>query len=256
MLANGLGSTARSRSRFPRREFVTTIGIEELGRYAGLGLSLEEVIGEEVRHAGNTPGSSVDDRDDVIIWEGNRALALIRVGRAGEPIVIRFDQVGLESTTTTVPHRAAVPTTSTSRDEVSLEATSQAIAHLRALRHRLERDGEHPAAGIQDVDKDNAFRCGTGRDRKDPWTSLLRMAEAAAERHLLFCLLLINGKLDDPSDLTTVPRDFRPCGVIDEGRLYLALHGRGGATDQILEVTDLVRLDQKTSPAPPRAGCP
>jgi len=241
MPSNGLGSTARQRSRPPRREFVTTIGTEELGRYAGVGLSLEEVIREELRHTGNT---SADDGDDVVIWEGNRALALIRAGPAGEPNVTRFDQIGSESTVPSVPQGGTgSPKSSSSWDEVAFEETCSAIAHLRALRQRLERDKELSAADAHDAG--NGSHCDTERAPRDSWTRLLRLAEASAQRHLLFCLLFINGKLADPNDLTTLPRDWPPCGVIRDDRLYLAFCGRREATPEVVEVTDLVRLDQR-----------
>ena len=50
MHVNGTHSTARPRPRPPRREFVTTICTEDLGRYAGVGLTLEQVIEEELRN--------------------------------------------------------------------------------------------------------------------------------------------------------------------------------------------------------------
>jgi hypothetical protein len=91
---NGMAFNARPRPRPPRREYVATIGTEELGRYAGVGLTLERVIEEELRKIGyaKVAAEPVEASDDVVIWQGNKAVALVRINTEGRPVVTRFDR--------------------------------------------------------------------------------------------------------------------------------------------------------------------
>src|SRR4051794_40352379 len=91
MLPNGSATTARPRPRPQRREFVATICTEDLGRYAGVGLTLDRVIDEELRNVGVTPHTVAEVSDDLVIWERNKVVAVIRVGRDRRPVVTRFD---------------------------------------------------------------------------------------------------------------------------------------------------------------------
>jgi hypothetical protein len=94
---NAMGLGASMAGRPPRREFVATIGTEELGRYAGVGLTLDRVIEEELRKVGCAEASAgpVDASDDVVIWEQNKVVAIVRVGPDGRPVVTRFDMKSL-----------------------------------------------------------------------------------------------------------------------------------------------------------------
>jgi hypothetical protein len=91
---NDMVFDAGQRPRPPRREFVATIGTEELGRYAGVGLTLEQVIAEELRKVGcaGVSAGPVEARDDVVLWEANKVAALVRIGPDGQPVVTRFNQ--------------------------------------------------------------------------------------------------------------------------------------------------------------------
>jgi hypothetical protein len=73
---------------------VATIGTEELGRYAGVGLTLDRVLEEELRKVGSVEVSEgpLEASDDVAIWERNKVVALVRIGPLGRPVVTRFDQ--------------------------------------------------------------------------------------------------------------------------------------------------------------------
>jgi hypothetical protein len=73
---------------------VATIGTEELGRYAGVGLTLDQVIEEELRKAGcaGVSAGPVEAREDVVLWEGNQVVALVRIGPEGRPVATRFDR--------------------------------------------------------------------------------------------------------------------------------------------------------------------
>jgi hypothetical protein len=91
---DGIAFDARERPRPPRREFVATIGTEELGRYAGVGLTLERVIEEELRKVGcvGVSAEPVEQSDDVVIWQSNKVVALVRIGPEGRPVATRLDR--------------------------------------------------------------------------------------------------------------------------------------------------------------------
>src|SRR4051794_17053889 len=91
MLSNGTATSPRPRPRSRRREFVTTICTEDLGRHAGVGLTLDRVIAEELRNVIAAPVTPVAEWDDLVIWEGNKVAAVIRIGSDHRPVVQRFD---------------------------------------------------------------------------------------------------------------------------------------------------------------------
>jgi hypothetical protein len=90
---DGMAFDGRERPRPPRREFVATIGTEELGRYAAVGLTLERVIEEELQKVGcaRVSAEPVEQCDDVVIWQSNKVVALIRIGPEGRPVATRLD---------------------------------------------------------------------------------------------------------------------------------------------------------------------
>jgi hypothetical protein len=248
MLSNGSALTARPRSRPLRREFVTTICTEDLGRYAGLGLTRDQVIAEELQNIAATPISSVEECDDLVIWEGNKVVALIRIGLDRRPIVTRFDPPAPR------PAEPGADDAGYTREcsplsELALKVTRDAAVHYLAMKRRAEEAHDR----YREVTRDGAAlpRPGVSRSQGEPWVDQAREAAIASERHLYRCILLLNGKVESLPDLNSPGFRCPPCGVMLDDHLYLALGGEAGSTPVVVELRDVPRLDAGGPDAPP-----
>jgi hypothetical protein len=251
MLSNGSATTARPRARSRRREFVTTICTEDLGRYAGVGLTLDQVIEQELRKVGVAPDTAVDESDDLVIWEGNKVVALIRIGVDHRPVVTRFDlpaaspaEPGEGKGTDDARHAWG----ESSPHALALRETRGAVEQFLAMKRRAEE-----ARGrYQEFRRTGAFASPPDADRAqwEQWVNLAREAELAAERHLSRCILALNAKVESLSEIETAGFHRPHCGVILDDRLYLALGVEAGATPVVVELGHLARLDPGRGDAP------
>jgi hypothetical protein len=240
MFSNGPALTARPRSRPLRREFVTTICTEDLGRYAGVGLTLDEVIEEELRNIAVTPVAAVEQCDDLVIWEGNKVVALIRIGHDHRPIVTRFDPPAPQQAGPGT-HEARFSGGDSSPRALALRVTRGAVADYLAMKRRAEEAHERYQEDIRDgpsLPQSDALKL-----QREQWMSLAKEAAIAAERHLFRCILALNGKVAGLPDVKDPGFPRPPCGVILDDRLYLALGGETGSTPIVVELNDVARLD-------------
>ncbi len=242
MHSNGKASMAQPRPRPPRREFVTTIGTEDLGRYAGVGLTLDQVIEEELKNVETTAFGSVEESDDLVIWERNKIAALIRIGSEGRPVVTRLDRPSCPAApplaTDNVPVMEAMAAVTVGTPMVS--ETLAAITHYHVLRRFTDEKRKLHEAGL-------SAATGAAADPDHTllghWTSLAGEALAVTERLLRRSIRdledtfksLIHGG-DDGSR-------WSHCGIVLDGRLYLALASETGGTLVVVDLKNLARLD-------------
>ena len=246
MTLNGSASSVRPRPRPPRREFVTTVCTEDLGRHSGSGLTLDQVIAEELRNVGDATGTPIEECDDLVIWERNKVAALIRLGSDHRPVVTRFDPPAAPEA---VPVAGVVAGENEAGDTgaegscraLALELTRATIAQYQATKR--------VAVEIDARSQDTLRLTNPGAAEPTPpwesWTTLAREATTAAERHLFQCILALNGQDPNRSDPGDPGSHRPPCGVAYDGRLYLALAGAPGTTPVVIDRNHVVCLDPR-----------
>jgi hypothetical protein len=238
---------------------VTTICTEDLGRYAGVGLSLEQVIEEELRNVGAAPQCPVEKSDDLAIWEGNKIAALIRIGAAGQPVVTRFDRTA-EDQDTPGSAKGSIPASNTqdlsrsgpgpSPHAPAVSEIRAAIAHFETLRRIAEdvlkrcREAVNPGTPLTPPDARTEFW--------QRWSCVVRELQAVSEQHL--CRAIENLALEGGDVVRQ--RDGRRrsthLGVIVDGRLYLAQDGGASKNLAVVDLKNVCRLDTDTG----RKGAP
>jgi hypothetical protein len=252
MPSNGLASASHERPRPPRREFVTTTGSEDLGRYSGIGLTLDEVIGQELQNVATAIAAAapVDACDDLVIWERNKVVALIRVDADHRPVVARFD-----------PPPSAPAEPAPAGGEIGQALRSLAADQTRSAIAAFHGASDRAAAA---QDRFQAAICNGApatvsaaeQAQWQAWDQLARDAKAIAGRHLFLCLRALNGWPPRPPDRDDPGPQPPPCGAIAGDRLYVASADVPSVLPLVLDMSQVVGLDPSPAggsrgPTPP-----
>jgi hypothetical protein len=256
MHSNGTYPTARPRPRPPRREFVTTICTEDLGRYAGVGLTLEQVIEEELKNVSAVAPGQVEESDDLVIWEGNKIAALIRIGPGGRPVVTRLDRpaadpdpsvsAGGEVPAADVINLASGPGGSSWAPAVTetRAAIRQFQTLLRIAEEVRQRCPEASHAGASPAP------CEPGQEFWQRWSSAAREVLAISELHLCRALDNLAAAVRNHTHPREAGSRSPRCGVIEGGRLYLVHDRTASEALVVVDLKNVFRLD------PPRGSAP
>jgi hypothetical protein len=250
MHTNGTSSTARPRPRPPRREFMTTTCTEDLGRYAGAGLTLEQVIEEELRNVRAAAPARPEESDDLVIWERNKIAALIRIGADGRPVVTRYDRAAMPRTALESETGAgaaseapdpAISGRGLSPSESAVSETRAAIARFDALGRIAEEVRQH---GQQ------VSRCGASLARRDAGQEFSQGCQRVAREllvisqlHLCHAIDMLSGTVRNETHRRDAGSRASRCGVILGGRLYLVVDDPAGESLVVVDLKHTFQLD-------------
>jgi hypothetical protein len=256
MHVNGTCSPARPHPRPRRREFVTTIGTEDLGRYAGVGLTLEQVIKEELRNVRGVAPAAVEESDDLVIWEGNKIAALIRTGADGRPVVTRCDgpaarcgeSVSAEGELGATDVLAPASGPGRTAWVQAAGDTRAAIRQLETLRRIADEAHQH---SLESCHAEAApVPEGTAWEFWQRFGDVAREGLALSEKQLCRAIDNLAAAFETHNEPRGAASGASPRGVVEGGRLYLVHDPAASAALVVVDLKNVVRLE------PGRTGVP
>jgi hypothetical protein len=263
MNQNGTSNGAQLRPRPRRREFAATIGTEDLGRYAGVGLTVEAVIAEELGKIDCATAAAAQEpaaeSDDLVIWEGNKVVALVRIGADGRPVATRLDRAsgrtpGVHALPPDEPaleaprSRAVYPEGAPSGQGPNTREALAAIRHFHALRRFAAEVRQlcHDAARVES----HAPQEGPGQTLWTRWNCLGGETIAYSEDHLRRSIAALQDRMKTLTRRPDAVAAEHPCGVIMDGSLYVALPAEAGGALVRLALENVVMLDRDREGTP------